>query len=121
MDHLVAAELDCQEAGGGDQQLAELPAPVLVAHHNVLQSADTATTVDELPLQDQRGGPHHLAQGTVLQHQDVVGGATVPHLDPPGLPLLPGDVPHRGQLGEQGQVTAIIVLQAEGPQHEARP
>ena len=117
--YLVAAELDGEEGGGGDEELAELPPPVVITDHHVLQPAHTAATVDELPLPDQGGGPHHPGHAPVLHHDDVVGGVAVHHLVPTSLPLLPGDVPHAGQLGEESEVALVIILQAQRPHHQA--
>ena len=36
--HLVAAELSSQEDGDRDKELAQLSAPILVTHNNILQS-----------------------------------------------------------------------------------
>ena len=53
--HLVAAQLDRQQGGQADHQLAQLFASVDIRHHHILQSTNAATAVDKLPLHDHGG------------------------------------------------------------------
>ena len=91
----------------------------LLRHNHILHPADTATAMDELVLHHQGGRADHLPRVGVLDDGDKVGALHGEHPVEPLLPLLLRNLPHGGQLAEQGQKATVKVSKRQRPHQQA--
>jgi len=117
--HLITSKLLGKRLHHAHGQLAQLSSSILIRDDYILNAADLAALVDELLLNHEGCGPNHLVKRCVFNDSHEISSLCVLHLVKPVIPLVPGNVPHRGQLRQELQEPAVIVLSTEWSKEES--